>query len=114
MLERKQQKEIVLIIVIQFQVQRLKVITAPPLIDRFSGNSKSENETSLSASSSGSVKKSPEFFVFRGNNLTVNCDVLRGIPFPQISWKKNLVTFFDFDHSLNNSKDFTQIIWNRA
>ena len=63
------------------QVQRLKVLTAPPSIERFPGNSKT--------GSSG--KKVPEFFVLRGDRLNVSCDVTRGIPFPQISWKRNTV-----------------------
>ena len=77
-------------LIIFLQVQRLKVLTAPPSIERFTGNSKSAN----------SGKKVPEFYILRGDNLTVSCDVTRGIPFPQISWKRRtvrgIIRFCDF------------------
>ena len=83
----------------------MKVITAPPLIERFTGNGKT--------SSNSSKKSAAEYYVIRGNNLTVNCDVLRGIPYPQISWKKILVSSFlnfwirlDYNYLFHHKKKF--------
>jgi hypothetical protein len=77
-----------------FQVQRLKVISAAPAIERFPGNSKSGQ----------SISGKTEYVVLRGSNLTVNCDVARGIPYPQISWKRTLVNKADYNNLLTGKR----------
>lgn len=60
-------------------VQRIIVNSSPPFVSKFKGN------VAVSA-----LKRVPEYYVIQGSNLTVTCNVTKGIPHPQITWKKSV------------------------